>query len=243
MHAAPEMTITANPHAQPAGRIMEKVLQSVDAVAELHAVLTSPRHHYCRRRFLQALRTPMTLEELDQLRKELGVSEYERHINKLARYELVEPVMSDGRVTGYQRTVLGEEALNHISELERKIGAERARTIVEGALGPNAIKLFLTIFGNNKESDLAVREIVYTPLEIGQLLRVFSRTVEGISAIDELDDSGLISYLDDGNIHLNPRRSTAFYHYLRNLYHLIATASESPRDQGRLPPESATHSE
>jgi hypothetical protein len=237
------MIIAADSRSQPAGKTIEKVLQNVDAVAELHAVLTSPRHQYCRRRFLQALRTPMTLEELDQLRKELGVSEYQRHINKLARNELVEPVKSDREVAAYVRTPLGEEALNHVSELERKIGADRARIIAEGALGPNAIRLFLTIFGNNRESDLAVREIVYTPLEIGQLLRVFSRTVDGISAIDKLDDGGLISYLEDGNIHLNPRRSTAFYNYLRNLYHLLVKASAlregQPVDEGSPRPDAA----
>ena len=105
---------------------------------------------------------------------------------------------------------------------ERKIGEERAKTISEAALGANAIKLFLTIFGNEKEPDLASREVVYTPVEMGQLMRLFARGVEGISSIDKLDDAGLVSYLDDGNIHVNPRRSTAFYAYLRNLYQLLA---------------------
>ena len=119
------------------------------------------------------------------------------------------------------RTGLGEEALNAVRELERKIGEERATVICEAALGVNAIKLFLTIFGDNKEPDLSTREVIYTPLEIGQLIRGFVRNVEGISSMDKLDDAGLVSYLDDGNIHVNPRRSTAFYAYLRKLYHLL----------------------
>ena len=44
----------------------------------------------------------------------------------------------------------------------------------------------------------------------------------------KLDDAGLISYLDDGNVHVNPRRSTAFYHYLRNLYLLLSRGMGNP---------------
>ena len=73
----------------------------------------------------------------------------------------------------------------------------------------------------------AVVESYLTPLEIGQLIRSFSRSVEGIAAIDMLDDAGLISYLEDGGVHVNPRRSTAFYHYLRNLHYLRVRARES----------------
>ena len=58
-------------------------------------------------------------------------------------------------------------------------------------------------------------------------MRIFSRGVEGVSAIDKLDDAGLTSYLEDGNVHVNPRRSTAFYHYLRNLYILLARGTRN----------------
>ena len=109
-----------------------------------------------------------------------------------------------------------------VRELERKIGEDRAMSICQEALGVNALRLFLTIFGNNKEVDLASREVLYTPLEIGQLIRLFTRSLEGISSMDKLDDAGLVSYMDDGNIHVNPRRSTAFYAYLKKLYQLLA---------------------
>ena len=173
-------------------------------------------------RLLQSLRSAMTIDEIEALRREFGAREYERHIHKLLTWGLVEPVTSGEDVTGYVRTSLGEEGLNAVRELQRKVGEERARSIAEAGLGSNAIKLFLTVFGNPKEVDMTTREILYTPLEIGQLTRFFSRSVEGVSAVDKLDDAGLISYLEDGNVHVNPRRSTAFYHYLRNLYFLIA---------------------
>lgn len=64
-------------------------------------------------------------------------------------------------------------------------------------------------------------------MEIGQLIRSFSRSVEVFSTIDMLDDAGLVSYLDDGGIHVNPRRSTAFYHYLKNLYRLLSEVDTS----------------
>ena len=204
-----------------AGVTIKKVFQNIEAVAELHALLSSPRGQYLHRRLLHSLRGGSTLDEIEQLRKEIGIEEWERHINKLAKWKLIEPVRSAGGITGYVRTAIGEDALNDARELERKIGEDRTRVIFEAALGANAIKLFLTIFGNNKEPDLSSREVIYSPLEIGQLMRLFARSVEGISSMDKLDDAGLVSYLDDGHIHVNPRRSTAFYAYLKKLYELL----------------------
>ena len=172
------------------------------------------------------------------MRKGYDVEESERHINKLAKWGLIVPVRSSGRITGYVRTDLGEEAINAVRELERKIGEDRARTICEAGLGSNAIKLFLTIFGNKKVLEFSSMEVTYTPLEIGQLMRLFARSVEGISSMDKLDDAGLVSYLDDGKIHVNPRRSTAFYAYLKKLYQLlvkietVANMPDSPDPKG-----------
>ena len=52
-------------------------------------------------------------------------------------------------------------------------------------------------------------------------MRLFSRSVEGISSMDKLDDAGHVSYLSDGKSHVNPRRSTAFYAYLERLRRLL----------------------
>ena len=98
----------------PDGTLIEKVLQHVVEVAELHAVLSSPRRRYLRRRLLQSLRSPMTIDEIEDLRREFGAQEYERHIHKFLRWGLVRPVMSGEDVTGYVRTSLGEEGLNAI---------------------------------------------------------------------------------------------------------------------------------
>ena len=224
----------------PDGTLIKKVLEYVDEVAELHAVLNSPRCGYLRKRLLQSLRSTMTIDEIEGLRKELGAREYERHIHKFLRWGLVKPVMSGEDVTGYVRTSLGEEGLNTVRELQRKVGEERATSIAEAGLGSSAIKLFLTIFGNPKEVDLTTREILYTPLELGQLIRIFTRSIEGVSAIDKLDDAGLTSYLEDGNVHVNPRRSTAFYHYLRSLYHLLVRGPGTSTGGGRRAPVDAT---
>ena len=222
-----DIDVTQYGRSLPKGQAIKKILQQADDIAQFHAVLTSPRREYWRRRFLHALKTPLTFDQLERLRKQAGVEEYQRHINKLVRCGMARPVLSDGEVTGYVRTEIGEAALNAVSELEREIGEERARAITEAPLGPDGIRLFLTIFGDNKEPDFASREIVYSPLEIGQLIRSFSRSIEAFSTIDMLDDAGLVSYLDDGGIHVNPRRSTAFYHYLKNLYRLLSEAHTS----------------
>ncbi|MCH8986913.1 hypothetical protein IIA94_01955, partial [Patescibacteria group bacterium] len=125
---------------------------------------------------------------------------------------------------GYRRTELGERAINAIRELERKVGEERAKPIWEAALGKNSIRLFLKVYGSPKKSN-DEGDIVFTPLEIGQISTFLPRTIEGIAAIDKLDDAGLVSYLEDGNVHVNPRRSTAFYSYLKNLYSILQESS------------------
>ena len=220
------------------GITIKNIFQNIEAVSELHAVLSSPRGQYLHRRLLHSLRERLTLDEIELLRKGYDVEESERHINKLAKWGLIVPVRSSGRITGYVRTDLGEEAINAVRELERKIGEDRARTICEAGLGSNAIKLFLTIFGNKKVLEFSSMEVTYTPLEIGQLMRLFARSVEGISSMDKLDDAGLVSYLDDGKIHVNPRRSTAFYAYLKKLYQLlvkietVANMPDSPDPKG-----------
>ena len=225
-----DIDLTLYGRSLPKGQVIKKILQQVDDVARFHAVLTSPRREYWRRRFLHALKTPLSFDQLERLRKQAGVEEYQRHLKKLVKCGMARPVLSDGEITGYVRTQIGEAALNAVSELEREIGEERARAITEAPLGSDGIKLFLTIFGDNKEPDFTTREIVYTPLEIGQLIRSFSRSVEAFSTIDMLDDAGLVSYLDDGGIHVNPRRSTAFYHYLKNLYLLLSEVDTSANE-------------
>ena len=84
----------------------------------------------------------MTIEQIEGLGKDIGVEEYERHIHKLVAHRLVETELSEGEVTGYVRTALGEQALNSVSELERKISGERAHSITEAGLGPNSIRRF-----------------------------------------------------------------------------------------------------
>lgn len=212
----------ANNH-QPAleGNIIKNIFQNAEVVAQLHAVITSPRGQYFRIKLLHYLRDGLALDEVERLRKEFGVEESERHLNKFLKFGLIQETKLAGELQGYIRTPLGEEALNSVRELERKIDPDRTKRILEAALGPNSVKLFLTIFGNKKEPDEKSREIIYSPIEIGQFARFLPRTIEGIAAIDKLDDAGLVSYLEDGNVHVNPRRSTAFYYYLKNLYRLL----------------------
>ena len=204
------------------GVVIKNIFENAKIIAELHAVLTSPRGQYFRIKLLQYLKDRLTLEEIERLRKEFGMEESKRHIHKFLNFKLIETVDSTGKLDdGYIRTFSGEEAINIVRELERKIGEDCAKKIFEAVLGPNSIKLFLTIFGDDKQADFGSKEIIYTPIEIGQLARLFTRSIEGISSIDKLDDAGLVSYLEDGNVHANPRRSTGFYYYLKNLYELL----------------------
>ena len=122
-----DIDLTFASQSLPQGQAIKKILQHVDDIARFHAVLASPRREYWRRRFLHALKKPLTFDQLERLRKQAGVEEYQRHINKLVGCGMARPVLSDGEVTGYVRTEIGEAALNAVSELEREVGEERTR--------------------------------------------------------------------------------------------------------------------
>ena len=111
------------------GALIERVFEYVGDVAELHAVLSLPRRQYLRRRLLQSLRSPMTIDEIEGLTREFGAQEYERHIHKFLRWGLEKTVTSGNDVTEYVRTSLGEEGLNIVRELQRKVGEEQAGSI------------------------------------------------------------------------------------------------------------------
>ena len=205
--------------------LIKGIARSAEEIADLHATLTSARGKFFRRRLLHLLSGGgRSREEIENLRKELGLEESERHLNKFITYHLIEPISVEGQ-EGFHRTRLGEQAINAVRELERKIGEERAKKIFQAALGTNSIRLFLKVYGSPTEPK--GEDIVFTPLEIGQLSTILPRTVEGIAAIDKLDAAGLVSYLGDGNVHVNPRRSGAFYYYLKRLYQLLLAVRES----------------
>lgn len=202
------------------GTVIKDIYRQAEQIARLHATLTSPRGEFFRQKLLQLLADGLTAEEILQLTKEFGLEEYKRHINKFMDAGFIVIADLNGK-EGYVRTALGEEAINGLRELERKIGLEKARAIYTASLGLNSLRLFLRVYGRQGAGASVDTDIVYTPLEIGQLSAFLPRTIEGLAAIDKLDDAGLVSYLEDGNIHVNPRRCVAFYQYLKRLYGLI----------------------
>ncbi len=73
------------------GVTIKNIYRNVESVAELHSVLTSPRGHYLHLRLLHALRGSLAHEEIEKLLKEYVVEESDRHINRLAKWQLIEP--------------------------------------------------------------------------------------------------------------------------------------------------------
>ena len=200
------------------GDIIKQLFVFAEQIADLHAVLTGPRGEFFRKKLLQYLSDGLTHDELEKLRKEFGLAETARHINQLLKYKLIKEAVVE-KTEGYIRTSYGERTTNALRALEESIGDEKAQKIFFTALGKNSIRMFLKVYGLPKEPQDG--DIIYTPLEIGQISAFLPRTIEGVAAVDKLDDAGLVSYLDDGRIHVNPRRSVAFYQYLKELYALI----------------------
>ncbi|MFH1427915.1 MAG: hypothetical protein ABIG60_05325 [Patescibacteria group bacterium] len=209
------------------GDVIKNMFIYADRIADLHSALSSPRGNYYRKKLLGTLTKPYTDDEVMKFSEKFGVKEYKRHVHKFIKYGLVSKreIDSSPRNYTYMRTYNGEDAVNKTRELERKISLDKAKKIYQACLGENSIRLFIKIYGLPK--DVKNGDITYSPIEIGQISSFLPRTIEGMAATDKLDEAGLVSYLDDGKIHVNPRRSTAFYQYLKDLYWLLANIDRS----------------
>lgn len=202
------------------GNRIKEIFKQASRVAELHITLTSKRGNYFRKNLLHTLGEGGNAALLGRLRDDAGVREYERHIHKLLNFRLIEAAA--GAEQGvYRRTPSGENAINAVRGLERDIGREEAHRIYEASLGPYSIQLFLRVYGSPREPDFASRKIKYTPHEVGQLTYFLPRSVDGLSAIDKLNDAGLLSYEDDGNVYAPPVVLRSFYKYLVVLYEML----------------------
>ena len=199
------------------GQTIKVIFKSAEAIAELHACLTSPRGDNFRLRLLQAMEIPLDETSGERFRVESGINEYRRHLNRLLRLGLAQLQESDGNRL-YVRTELGEIGVNALREFERRVGTEAAQAAYSAALGPNSIRLFLRIYGDTREADWDHLQMTYTPAEIGRLSLFLPRTIEGLSAIDKLNEADLLVYRDDNHIHMLASKARAFYQYLRDLY-------------------------
>ena len=224
------------------GQRLKEVFKNADEIAELHACLTSLRGNNFRFRLLQALEAPMDETEVEQLRIDSGINEYHRHLNWIVSTGLTRVhEVDDGEK--YVRTGLGEAAVNSVRSLVRRVGDGPAQAIFAAALGPNSIRFFLRIYDEQREPDWNYLQIRYTAAEIGRISLFLPRTIEGISAIDKLNDGELLTYRDDNHVYIQPSRARSFYQYLLEL-HAICTANRGltgtgtagQGDGSRLPP-------
>ena len=63
-------------------------------------------------------------------------------------------------------------------------------------------------------------------VEIGQLGLFLPRVIEGVSAINKLNEADLLVYRDDDYIHMQPKKARSFHQYLRELYAVAVTSRQ-----------------
>lgn len=199
-----------------AGEKIKEIFNEAEEIAELHACLTSSRGENFRLRLLQAMEVPLFETEIEQLRIDSGINEYHRHLNRLLKFGLVQAKDIDGKKQ-YERTELGERAVNALRGFERRAGQEAARAIYSATLGPNSIRFFLRIYGNKREANRDDFQVQFTAAEIGRLSLFLPRTIEGISAIDKLNEADLLVYQDDNHFHMQTKMAVSYYQYLKEL--------------------------
>ncbi|MFT7183919.1 MAG: hypothetical protein ACI9QC_000244 [Oceanicoccus sp.] len=204
------------------GEEIHGIFAHAEEIAGMHSALTSSRGDYFKKRLLSKLSKPLEEKMVREFAEKSGIKDYKRHVHQLVKCGFVEQKSSSDKMWyTYRRTYNGEEAMAFVSKLERKFGTGRVKDLFKASLGINSTRLFLKVYSSTPKAFNGEKDIVYSPLEIGQMTSFLPRTIEGISASDKLDGGGLVSYMEDGNVHVNPRRSTAFYQYLKGLYSLL----------------------
>ena len=203
-----------------AGRLIKQVYRNADHIADLHACLTSPRGDNFRFRLLQVLEAPMRESEVERLRIESGINEYHRHLNRILSAGLAR-VEETGGERKYLRTELGETAVNSVRSFARRVGEPVAQVVFAAALGTNSIRFFLRIYDDRREPDWDNLQIRYTAAEIGRLSFFLPRTIDGISAVDKLNDADLLTYRDDNHIYVQASRARSWYQYLKELNGMV----------------------
>ena len=186
--------------------------ESVQSIASLHSLLTSSRGDFFRKKLLQDLRMPKTTAEVSKKGHAIGLEETRRHVNKLIQFKFVEESGNKLR-----RTPLGEEALNTVKELERKIGMVSADRIYAAALGPNSITLFFHLY-HSIQVATPVDRIGISANDLGQMTTKLFYGVDRAAVMDKLLDSGLLVYEPKRNVFLlDIRQARSVYAYLQAL--------------------------
>ena len=208
------------------GRLIKAIFAGAEEIADLHAATTSSRGDRFRARLLHTLESRMETAAIKEMAEETGLREHRRHLNKLLKFGLiqVEPSTEGEKII---RTQLGEQAVNAIRELERRMGNEEARSLYGASLGTNSIRLFLRIYSSEKGVDWDELKVSFSPAEMGRLSLFLPRSIEGISATDKLNEAGLVVYEDNGLIYMDSRRARAFYQYLGSLLEILKGHSDA----------------
>lgn len=208
------------------GNLIKKIFVKAEEIAELHAAITSSRGDRFRARLLHALESKVGRTEIQKIAEEAGLREYRRHLNKLAKFGLIQ-IESAAEGEKIARTQQGEQAVNALRALERRLGIEEAKSVYDASLGTNSLRLFLRIYSSEKGIDWDKLKVRFTPAEIGRLSLFLPRSIEGISAIDKLNEAGLVVYEDDGFIYMRPKRARGFYQYLRSLLEILRARADA----------------
>jgi len=200
------------------GKEINELFEFSEELANLHKIISSPNKDYFNSTLLQKLRERLNENQLEEFRRNSNVGEYERHLHKLLDLNLVIEERVDGKNV-YQRTGVGEQAINAMRELEAKIGLDNARKIYEAVLGNNSIEIFLQLYGKKKSFLSSLREkTLEIKYDTNKILRQFKlpRDIDAIATVDKFVETGLLIY-DKGYFYLNPTYSHSFYQYLKRL--------------------------
>ena len=215
-----------------AGKTIKEIFKNDEGIAELHACLISPRGDNFRLRLLQAMEIPLDEAVIEQLRIQSGINESRRHLNRLLKFGLIQVGEIDGKKR-WTRTSLAENAINALREFERRVGKEATQAVYSASLGPNSIRFFLRIYGDKGETRGADLQVRYTPAEIGRMSLFLPRAIEGVSAIDKLNEADLLVYRDDNYIYMQPIKAHSFYQYLQELYEIASADLRSRENSPR----------
>lgn len=189
-------------------------------ITNLHVAISSPRCGFFRFRLLQMLEIEKSFDELVKLKEKESILEISRHLRMLQQFSLVEEIASGEEIL-YKRTSIGEQGINSLRALGRRVGEDGALAILNANFGINSIRLFLRAYSYKKESDITNHEIKFTSFEIASITQFLPSTIERISAIDSLISAEVIVCSNKGHILMNALKARALFQYFSDLNRLL----------------------
>lgn len=202
----------------------KEILKQLKEIVEIHRALTLNGNDFFQLELLTFLEKERTLEKLEEFKEEHSNPHLLLHLNELRELGMIREIKKEKKRC-FSRTEKGERALAILQGFRKKVGEKSFAKILKARLGSGSLGLFLRVYGLKRRPKFKQNKgyfIEFSPRKIGRVAQNLPNGIEAVSAIDRLDEAGLLIYQEEDNkIVTNCVESRAFFQYLERLEQLL----------------------